>query len=213
MRCVECRRHRGDLLRVSTLSASGLWPTPWARALYATPSRTECNVCYNADMSRRTSGRSGRTVGEDAADATLLASQALVGVAARSLAAIEDTLTFVQYRALVLLASRGVLNVGSLAEHLGVHAVDCNAAVRPSRREEPHRPQDVSRESARGGDRADERGTSSCTVGDRPPSPRNCEDRRQARPRNARGAHRRFLGFCRCSGESPDSAWKLGWTS
>jgi DNA-binding MarR family transcriptional regulator len=44
-----------------------------------------------------------------------------VGVAARSLAATEDIVSLVQYRALVLLASRGDLNVGTLAEGLGVH--------------------------------------------------------------------------------------------
>ncbi len=65
----------------------------------------------------------------EAADAALMASRALVGVAARSLAAIEGTITLVQYRALVLLASRGALNVGSLAENLGVHACDRDAIV------------------------------------------------------------------------------------
>ena len=38
-------------------------------------------------------------------DAVLVASRALVGVAARSLAETEDTVTLVQYRALVLLAA------------------------------------------------------------------------------------------------------------
>jgi DNA-binding MarR family transcriptional regulator len=57
----------------------------------------------------------------DATTAVLVASRALVGVAARSLAAIEDTITLVQYRALVLLASAGDLNVGSLAEALDIH--------------------------------------------------------------------------------------------
>lgn len=37
------------------------------------------------------------------------------------MAATEDTITLVQYRALVLLASRGDMNVGVLAEGLGVH--------------------------------------------------------------------------------------------
>ena len=50
-----------------------------------------------------------------------MASRALVGIAARSLAAVEDTVTLVQYRALVLLASRGEMNVGTLADALGLH--------------------------------------------------------------------------------------------
>jgi DNA-binding MarR family transcriptional regulator len=67
----------------------------------------------------RSRGRGERT--DTATDAVLVASRALVGVAARSLASTEGTITLVQYRALVLLASRGDLNVGSLAEGLGVH--------------------------------------------------------------------------------------------
>jgi DNA-binding MarR family transcriptional regulator len=51
----------------------------------------------------------------------LLASRALVGVAARSLSAVEGEVTLVQYRALVLLASRGPQNVSSLAEGLSIH--------------------------------------------------------------------------------------------
>jgi DNA-binding MarR family transcriptional regulator len=58
---------------------------------------------------------------DTATEAVLVASRALVGVAARSLAATEGTITLVQYRALVLLASRGDLNIGSLADALGVH--------------------------------------------------------------------------------------------
>src|SRR5215813_8596109 len=54
-------------------------------------------------------------------DAVLVASRALVGVAARSLAGTEDTVTLVQYRALVLLAARGAMNVGGLADALDVH--------------------------------------------------------------------------------------------
>jgi DNA-binding MarR family transcriptional regulator len=57
----------------------------------------------------------------DSADAVLVASRALVGVAARSLATTEDTVTLVQYRALVLLGSRGEMNVGSLADALDIH--------------------------------------------------------------------------------------------
>jgi DNA-binding MarR family transcriptional regulator len=57
----------------------------------------------------------------ESTDAVLVASRALVGIAARSLAAVEDTVTLVQYRALVLLASGGEMNVGALAATLGLH--------------------------------------------------------------------------------------------
>jgi DNA-binding MarR family transcriptional regulator len=58
---------------------------------------------------------------DEATDVVLLASRALVGVAARSLAATEDQITLVQYRALVALGAQGEQNVGSLAGALGIH--------------------------------------------------------------------------------------------
>ena len=54
-------------------------------------------------------------------DAVLTASRALVGVAARSLAVVDSEVTLPQYRALVVLASRGPRLVGELAEALGIH--------------------------------------------------------------------------------------------
>jgi DNA-binding MarR family transcriptional regulator len=58
---------------------------------------------------------------DDVVDAVLRASRVLVSVAARSLAGISDTVTLPQYRALVVLASRGPQNAGALADALGVH--------------------------------------------------------------------------------------------
>src|SRR3954452_7970146 len=54
-------------------------------------------------------------------DALLLASRALVGVAAHSLADLPDDVTLPQFRVLVLLSSRGALTTGDLADALGVH--------------------------------------------------------------------------------------------
>jgi DNA-binding MarR family transcriptional regulator len=53
-------------------------------------------------------------------DAVLLASRALVGVAARSLADVEDQVTLSQFRALVVLGTAD-RNLGDLAEALDVH--------------------------------------------------------------------------------------------
>ena len=58
---------------------------------------------------------------DEATDAVLLVSRALVGVAAKSLAATEAHITLPQYRALVVLDSRGDQNVSALAEILGIH--------------------------------------------------------------------------------------------
>jgi DNA-binding MarR family transcriptional regulator len=58
---------------------------------------------------------------DDATEAVLRASRALVGVAAQSLARTEAHLTLVQYRALVALGVNGDQNVGTLADTLGIH--------------------------------------------------------------------------------------------
>ena len=56
---------------------------------------------------------------EDATDALLTASRALVAVAARSLADVDVTLP--QFRALVILTGPKTVTVGDLAEELGIH--------------------------------------------------------------------------------------------
>lgn len=53
-------------------------------------------------------------------DAVLSASRVLVAVAARSLGDVAEEVTLVQYRALVVLASRGPQRVAALAEALDV---------------------------------------------------------------------------------------------
>jgi DNA-binding MarR family transcriptional regulator len=57
---------------------------------------------------------------DEVVDAVLGASRALVAVAARSLAGVAEDVTLPQYRALVVLASRGPQRVADLAEALGV---------------------------------------------------------------------------------------------
>jgi DNA-binding MarR family transcriptional regulator len=56
-----------------------------------------------------------------ATDAALVASRALVAIAAQSMNELDDV-TLPQYRALVILASRGPCTSGELAAALGVHA-------------------------------------------------------------------------------------------
>ena len=52
---------------------------------------------------------------EGVVDGVLRASRALVAVAARSIASVDDTVTLPQFRTLVALAARGPQNVGALA--------------------------------------------------------------------------------------------------
>lgn len=54
-------------------------------------------------------------------DAVLRASRALVGIAATSLAAVEDVVTVPQWRVLVLLHTRGPMNLASVAAVLDVN--------------------------------------------------------------------------------------------
>lgn len=75
----------------------------------------------NAESS--TAARRARAAGavDRVTDAVLTASRLLVAVSARSLNEVEDSLTLPQFRALVVLASRGPLRLTHLAEHLAVN--------------------------------------------------------------------------------------------
>lgn len=54
-------------------------------------------------------------------DALLHASRLLVAVSARSIAAVDESITLPQYRLLVVLYNSGPLKLATLAEHLGVN--------------------------------------------------------------------------------------------
>jgi DNA-binding MarR family transcriptional regulator len=58
---------------------------------------------------------------DDVIDALLSASRALVGLAARSLADLDAEVTLPQYRALVVIATRGPQRVVDIANELGVN--------------------------------------------------------------------------------------------
>lgn len=72
------------------------------------------------------SGRVGDTArvdrqhADDLVTALLTASRALVGISARSLATVEETVTVAQFRSLVVLASKGSSTLAHLAGELGV---------------------------------------------------------------------------------------------
>jgi DNA-binding MarR family transcriptional regulator len=58
---------------------------------------------------------------DDVVTAILTASRVLVGVSARSLADVEDTVTLTQFRSLVVLDGHGVINLNRLADLLAVN--------------------------------------------------------------------------------------------
>jgi DNA-binding MarR family transcriptional regulator len=61
-------------------------------------------------------------------EATMLAARALVGISAQSLAEVDDVVTPPQLRVLVMIASRGPLNLGAVARGLGVHPSNATRA-------------------------------------------------------------------------------------
>ena len=58
----------------------------------------------------------------------MVAAQALVGVAAQGIAEVEDRVTLPQFRVLMLVATRGGLNLGALAQAMGVHPSNASRA-------------------------------------------------------------------------------------
>ena len=59
----------------------------------------------------------------------MAAARVLVGVVARSVADVEDQVSLPQLRVLVLIATRGPLNLAAVADALGVHASNATRTV------------------------------------------------------------------------------------
>ncbi len=71
----------------------------------------------------------GHTDSDAVADAVLTASRLLIAVSASSIAAVDESITIPQFRLLVVLRTRGALNLSVLAEHLGVNPSTTNRMV------------------------------------------------------------------------------------
>jgi DNA-binding MarR family transcriptional regulator len=146
-------------------------------------------------------------------NAVLVASRALVGVAARSLADTEDTVTLVQYRAMVLLAGRGEMNVSALAEALDVHQSTatrlCDRLVKRGLVDRVHSVQNR-REVVVSLSRDGQALIRSVTAKRRAELDRIME-RLTAKQHAA--VNDAFALFAEAAREAPDDAWKLGWTA
>jgi len=64
----------------------------------------------------------------DDVESTMLAARALVAISAQSVAAVEDMVTPPQLRVLVMIASRGPLNLAAVARGLSVHPSNATRA-------------------------------------------------------------------------------------
>lgn len=148
---------------------------------------------------------------EDIVEAVLRASRALVAVAARSLAAAEGEVTLSQYRALVVLASRGAQRVVDLAEALDVER---STATRMSDRLEGKGL--ITRERS-----AEDRRTVTLTLTAegsdlvRAVTRRRVRDIRRILARMPERPRVALVGalesFADAAGEVPEQAWSLGW--
>jgi DNA-binding MarR family transcriptional regulator len=150
---------------------------------------------------------------DDAVDAVLVVSRALVGVAARSLAATESKVTLPQYRALVLLETRGPQNVGSLAEALGIHASTvtrlCDRLLTKGLIERATSPQSRREVSLR-------LSTAGRALVRAETTRRRKEIRRivsSLDPNALQSLTASFRALAEAAGEVPEHAWRLGWTT
>jgi DNA-binding MarR family transcriptional regulator len=148
---------------------------------------------------------------EDVVEAVLRASRALVAVAARSLVAAEGKVTLSQYRALVVLASRGAQRVVDLAEALDVER---STATRMCDRLETKGL--ISRERSQEDRRTvwvelSTEGHDLVTAVTR----RRTRDIRQILSRMPERPRVTLVGalgsFADAAGEVPEQAWSLGW--
>lgn len=147
-------------------------------------------------------------------EAVMAAARVLVAVSARSVAELEDVVTLPQFRVLVVVASRGPLNLGAVAAGLGVHPSNATRAVERlvglgllDRREDPTDRRHLVLELTEAGRHLLDR-----VMGHRRAAVADILARMPAARRRALVPALR--AFAEAGGEAPDSAiWALGWTS
>jgi DNA-binding MarR family transcriptional regulator len=147
-------------------------------------------------------------------DAVMLAARAIVAMTAQSVAALNDQVTLPQLRVLVMIASRGPLNLAAIAGGLGVHHSNATracdrlaAAGLLNRAEDPSDRRNLLLDLTDDG-RAlvaamneNRRAAISRVLALMPPSRR-------------RGLAPKLRAFAEAAGELPDTgAWALGWTT
>lgn len=150
---------------------------------------------------------------DDVVDAVIGASRVLVAVAARSLTAAGEDVTLPQYRALVVLASRGPAKVAELAAELDVNAstatrmcdrLVAKGLVRRERDPDDRRTVHISISEAG-------RELVAAVTRKRRADVRSILRKMAVEGRPALVAALRE--FARAAGEVPEQYWSLGWTS
>jgi DNA-binding MarR family transcriptional regulator len=147
-------------------------------------------------------------------DAVVLATRLLVAISAQSVAAVDDVVTLPQLRVLVMVSSRGPLNLGAVAAGLGVHPSNATRTVDRlvgagllSRSDDPTDRRNLVLELTPDGEVLvdkvmNERRTKIAKILERMPASR----RRALVPV--------LRSFAAAGGEVPaEAAWSLGWTT
>ena len=147
-------------------------------------------------------------------EVVMAATRVLVAVSAQSVATVDDVVTLPQLRVLVMVGSRGGLNLGAVAAGLGVHPSNATRAVERlvvagflDRRDDPTDRRNLVLQLSTEGralvDRVmDERRTAIAQILDRMP------------PSRRRAMVPVLRAFAAAAGEVPDGAvWSLGWTT
>jgi DNA-binding MarR family transcriptional regulator len=150
----------------------------------------------------------------DEVDAVMLAARAIIAITARSVAALEHQVTLPQLRVLVMVASRGPLNLGALATGLAVHQSNatraCDRLVSNgllSRRDDPTDRRNLLLELTDQG-----RELVDAMNANRRAAIESVLSRMPADQRD--GLAPKLRSFAEAAGELPDTAaWALGWTT
>lgn len=144
----------------------------------------------------------------------LAASRVLVAVAARSIAEVGEDITLSQYRALVVLASRGPQRPSELAEALAMSSSTasrlCDRLTRKGLVDRDRAPESDDRRSVTVGLTA-----SGARLVDEVTRRRRAEIRRivgQLPPGDREAVVSAFRAFAKAAGEVPDEEWAERWT-
>jgi DNA-binding MarR family transcriptional regulator len=161
-----------------------------------------------------TAGGGHSTPETEQIDAVMLAARAIIAITARSVAELEHQVTLPQLRVLVMVASRGPLNLGAVAVGLGVHSSNatrvCDRLVGGgllSRRDDPSDRRNLLLELT-----GDGRELVDSMNGNRRAAIETVLAHMPASRRG--GLAPRLRAFAEAAGELPDTdAWALGWTT
>jgi DNA-binding MarR family transcriptional regulator len=147
-------------------------------------------------------------------DSVMLAARAIIAITARSVAALDAQVTLPQLRVLVMVASRGPLNLGAVAAGLGVHSSNATrvcdrlaTAGLLTRRDDPSDRRNLMLELTEQG-----RGVVDTMNANRRAAIEGVLSRMA--PSRRQGLAPRMRAFAEAAGELPDTdAWALGWTT